>query len=110
MGMLAGVKWVLREGVGIGASRRWVQLILGKAGPSGEAGSIVDRANAIRCEFLEAAETVTGRFGPSWAKRRFFGRTVGVWLLALLWMVPATATIEISIYICFVKITAFVQR
>jgi hypothetical protein len=37
--------------------------------------------------FLDASSVVVRRWGPSWARRRHvFGREIGAWILALVWL------------------------
>jgi hypothetical protein len=35
--------------------------------------------------FLGAADSVVQRWGPTWARRMLLGRSVGAWLLLLVW-------------------------
>ena len=103
MRLLAGMKWVVKEGAGVGASRRWVPWILGIAGFTGNSNHFANKIQNLPCQFLAASETVVGRFGPGWAKHSILGRAVGVWLLAWLWVAPMVLVTLGAAHRCFGK-------
>ena len=85
MGIWKGMKWVAREGAGLGASQRFGRLIFRRTGPwslrSGGGGDIWR-------QFMDSATGAIQSFGPSWARRKVRGRAMGVWVLVLAWIIP----------------------
>jgi hypothetical protein len=89
LGIWAGIKWVGREGTGIGATKRFGWLIIRKTSNpicSFMVGS--GKVRVIRGQFLNSAASVVMSYGPSWARRSILGRALGVWLLVILWILP----------------------
>lgn len=94
MGIWTGIKWVGREGSGIGAAKRFGRMIIRKT--SNSCSSWRDGSGnvlAIRKRFLISAASVVMAYGPSWARRMFFGRAIGVWMLVLLWILPPSVMV-----------------
>ena len=85
MGIWKYLKWVAREGTGFGASQRFGRLVFrspwcgtDRPGHGGE----------IWHQFMASATAAVHSFGPSWARQKVRGRPVGVWVLALAWIIP----------------------
>lgn len=81
MSVRAGLKWVAREGTGVGVQQRLARVILGRPGPGSNPKAVILQ------QFLDSASAVVLRFGPFWAQREAGGRPVGAWLLACFWVV-----------------------
>lgn len=88
MGFWAGAKWVAGEAAGTSANRRFVGLI---GGNQPKRSIIGPGPSGLRNQFLTSADAVVNRFGPIWARRRVRARSLGAWLLALLWILPPLA-------------------
>ena len=87
MGMVAGMKWIAKEGTGAGTQRRFLQFFMSRSGhrPTREIG--------ILQEFKGAASAAVTRFGPDWVRQNVCGRPVGVWLLLICWLLPLFLTV-----------------
>lgn len=98
MGIGAGIKWVGREGAGIGAAKRFGWIILRNSwnpssSPHEDSGTVL----AARKRFLNSAASVVMAYGPSWARRSIYGRAIGVWMLAALWVLPPSIMIVFTL-------------
>ncbi len=85
MGIWKGMKWVAREGTGLGASQRFGRLIFRG---TGRGATRPGKAWGIWRQFMVSASAAVQSFGPSWARKNLRGRAVGVWVLVLAWVVP----------------------
>ena len=98
MGIWKGMKWVAREGVGLGAIQRFRSLIFRSTGPRlprlGGGGEIWRH-------FMDSATAAVQSFGPPWACRKVRGRAVGVWALVLAWIVPPLVLALLGFYRAF---------
>ena len=85
MGLGAGLRWVAREGIGLGAWRRFRQVVrVKKKAPTvGEMW-----LEGVLREFLVSAETAIHAFGPGWSQQLVKGKTFGTWLLVVVWITP----------------------
>lgn len=87
----AGIKWVGREGTGAGATERFCWLILRKTScPFYSSMDGEEKIQNIKTNFMNSAALLVMSYGPTWAKQAILGRALGVWLLAILWIVPPT--------------------
>ena len=82
MKMWKGMPWMAMEGSGVGIQGRFIHLVLANSGFG------VNTLIALPKQFMNSAAKVVRRFGPSWTKREVYGQAIGVWLLALCWLVP----------------------
>ena len=82
MGVWESMKWVAKEGTGAGVHKRFGQMILGRTWQRAA------KDDGILRQFLGSAAAAVTRFGPIWARREVRGRSVGVWLLVMCWLVP----------------------
>jgi hypothetical protein len=89
MGISAGIKWMVREGTGVGATKRFGWLIIRETcNPLSANRDSSGKIREIHTQFLNAAASVVKTYGPPWARRSILGRALGIWLLVLLWIVP----------------------
>ena len=85
MGIWMGMKWVAREGTGLGSNRRFGRIVLfgdGRGKPRYRIGEGLWR------QFIASATAAVQCYGPSWARWKLGGRPVGVWGLVLVWVIP----------------------
>jgi hypothetical protein len=80
MDVWARMKWFAKMGAGIGVQRRFVQVILGRAGH----GST--NKTGVMEQFMRSAAAVVTKIGPAWANKEVWGRPVGVWVLLICWL------------------------
>lgn len=83
MGFWRSLKWAVSEGTGMGIGRRLARF-LGETWP-GIHGPQYLAAPEFFSQFLASASISVNRFGPAWARRKVGSRTIGVWLLLILW-------------------------
>jgi hypothetical protein len=98
MGIWAGIKWVGREGAGVGATKRFGGLIIRST--SNLSSSFRDRPGkvwGIQKQFLDSAASVVMTYGPSWAGQSILGRALGVWLLVILWILPPSIVVASAV-------------
>jgi len=89
LGVWAGIKWVGREGTGVGATKRFGWLIIRKTfNPFSSNREGSGKICKTRTLFLNSAASVVMAYGPPWARRSILGRALGVWLLVVLWILP----------------------
>jgi len=94
MSLLKAAKWLAVEMSGASASRRLLVLIFRKEGYHSR--TLLEENLRTRISihsFFAAAETVVLNFGPESVRRRVFGKYVGTWLLAGIWLLPPTVLI-----------------
>lgn len=82
MGLFAGLGWVAREGVGLGAWGRLTKVMLTNEIPVSKKENLV---GALQC-FLVSADCLMQSFGPRWCRRLIRRRRLGTWLLLGGWI------------------------